>query len=288
MRNFQMSLYALMLVIASLFMFGCGDNEPLDSRGADVPQGQCTIAGATPGAICQAGEGSECGSTNTLVCHCGYWTVRGSAQAGQACQNNIPAETCVPSRSCASGATCTGSNGALKCVCGMWATPDMESKLSCNNQSPNPGTGGSGGSYNPGTGGSSGTPSGTSTAVGIKVYGSATHIWCEGALVEKGNYSSDSVVKFYEPWHSFGCDSFSGSYSCTVNVPNTASLRFQCYLNTAGSSTSGDLVRYTCAYDWQLLPGEVFETTRNGQIVTPALADNLAPKNAANCQLEPL
>lgn len=281
---------------------GCSDNEPFDSNGAqnsngaNVPPGSC----AATGSVCY-NEGGVCG-TNT--CHCGYWVPSCSDQSKATCPSGQqPPATCVPSMACATnGNTCTGASGTLTCTCGMWATPAMQSKMDCTDHSGqggsggNPGNGGNGGS--PSVGGSGGSPNvggnGGSPNVGgsggspnastgyhtfhISILSSAQHIYCQGAQTEV-SYNDDTQVKFLENWHSFGCDSFDGSYDCDVMVQDQAALRYQCYLESP-EAAPGDNVRYTCAFPSQLFPGESFSVDRDGKEVSPIkTAPNLAPES---------
>ncbi len=270
-------LMSLVFVVLSIIgLAACGDNEPkrANSDGTTMPADQCPALGSP-----SAAEGAHCAGN---VVHCGYWVPAQSDAAYAQCQSGSqPASTCNAGSACSTpGSTCNGSAGTLTCYCGFWATPYMQQSVSCESSNPNPGTGGSGGS-SAGTGGtggdgSYGTPASGYDVFHIEVLASAQHIYCEGASTEP-SYGDDVNVKFLEYWHSFGCDSFNGSYSCDVYVPNNAALRFQCYMESPDPQP-GDQVRYTCADPPQLLQGEAFTVTRNGAPVSPQLAANLAPE----------
>ncbi len=265
-----------LLALASMIVIvtGCSENEPFDgnSNGADVPPSGC----AAPGTAC-SNEGGVCGSN---TCHCGFWTVTGSDQCKAQCPNGQqPAPSCVPGLACATnGNTCSGTYGSLTCTCGMWATPDMASKLDCSNH--NPGTGGSGGSGGGsnvggsgggqsvgGSGGGQQAPSGWHT-FHIHVKAAAYHIYCQGANTATA-VGSDGKLKWYQDWHSFGCDSYSGIYDCDVAVMDNAALQWQCYLENPDNSTAvvGDnLIDYTCRDPQSPLVYE-FSVTDDGVLV---------------------
>jgi len=284
-----------MLVLAILTVLGvvgCGDNEPkrANSDGTTMPADQCPALGSGSSA-----EGAKCADR---VVHCGYWVPVGSNAAYENCTggNEPPASTCNAGQACSTpGSTCNGAAGALTCYCGFWATPYMMQSVSCESSNPNPGTGGSGGSSS-GTGGDSGTggsegsygsPATGYDVIHLSILASAQHIYCEGAATEP-SYGDDVNVKFLEYWHSFGCDSYDGSYECDVYVPNDAALRYQCYLESPDPQP-GDQVRYTCAKPTQLMSGEASTATLNGTPVSPQLAANLAPEpspqSSFNCVL---
>ncbi len=269
--------FVVFVVLSVLGIIGCGDNEPktASSNGADMPANQCPALGSP-----SAAEGAVCADRTV---HCGYWVPAQSSAAYAQCQSGSqPASTCNAGSACSTpGSTCNGSAGTLTCYCGFWATPYMMQSVSCE-PSNSGGTGGSGGSNsgtggsNSGSGGSYGSPASGYDTFHIEVLASAQHIYCEGASTEP-SYGDDVNVKFLEYWHSFGCDSFDGSFSCDVYVPNDAALRFQCYMESPDPQP-GDQVRYTCAKPAQLMQGESFTVTRNGAAVSPQLAANLAPE----------
>ncbi|MDQ7814651.1 MAG: hypothetical protein RDU25_02515 [Patescibacteria group bacterium] len=267
-------------VLGIIGLIGCGDNEPkrASSDGTTVPADQCPALGSA-----SAAEGAKCAGN---VVHCGFWVPANSSAAYAACQDNSqPPSTCNAGQSCSTpGVACTDSSGVvLECYCGMWANALMKSQIDCSPSNPNPGTGGSGGSGGSsggtggsGSGGSYGSPASGYDTFHIEVLASAQHIYCEGASTEP-SFGDDVNVKFFEYWHSFGCDSFDGSFSCDIFVPSNAALRFQCYMQNPDPEP-GDQIRYTCANPTQLLQGESFTVSRNGTVVSTDLAANLAPE----------
>ncbi|MFH1620922.1 MAG: hypothetical protein ABIB04_02450, partial [Patescibacteria group bacterium] len=103
----------------------------------------------------------------------------------------------------------------------------------------------------------------------IEVESNSYHVWCEGGAVEAYAPATawDSDILWFEPWHSFGCDAWDqngASYFCSVTVPKNASLRFQCYMNTSGTETAGDNVRYVFANPSQFQSGESVRVWENG------------------------
>lgn len=254
-----------------------------------------------------SGEGVVCKNGN--VCHCGRWYPKSLADT--ACPGTDDDPTC-DDVTCPNGTHCEDASGHLSCEpdgaggaggsagasgsggsagdqgisCDTVTCPagthceETSGHLACEPD----GTGGAGGSSGTGgTGGSGGSPVGTrSVTIEVLTGYLVDHIWCEGAEVEQFDHDSDLQTQFYEAWYSFGCDSFDGGYSCTVQVPGDRALRFQCYLKTPGTSQSGDLVRYTCASPAQLQSGETFDVSAPYVLVT-----NLDPdKPGKNCQVD--
>lgn len=210
--------------------------------------------------------------------------------------SNSGGNACTPGRriSC----TCDdGSNGAQTC------NDDGASYGECHcNSSTSTGPSASSSS---GAGGSGDTGSYT---VEFKLHAYAYHLFCYGAEVDA--YSPDvpdQDIDWDQAWQSFGHDAFgptvpSGQtppitwidYDVVVTVPNTSSLRAQCYINTAGSETSGDNVRYAFSDPSQFQSGEWVQVNHNGNLVYPPsgptafLVPNLAPQGySENIQVNP-
>lgn len=286
------SLKFVLLVVVAVVFAGCSENEPFsgNSNGANEPQGGCTQTGGT----C-SNEGGVCGAN---TCHCGYWVPTGSAQCGQQCPNGQqPAASCVPGLACSpNGNTCSGSYGSLTCACGMWATANMLGKLDCSGAG---GSGGSGGGSNVGgsgggqsvggSGGGAQAPTGWHT-FHVHVKATGYHIYCQGANTATAP-GSDGKLKWYEDWHSFGCDSYNtGIYDCDVPVRDNAALQFQCFVeNTDPSVTVGDnLLDYTCRTPQSPLVYE-FRVTDDGKLVQSIpLVPNGSPQSGQgfyNCTI---
>lgn len=277
-------------VLAALLVAGCF-NE------ATLPDGSGGTGANGPG-VCNKdvgdqcfGEGAECGD---LVCHCGGWMHEDDPDLDDAC-GGPPPNPCVAGMACTGeGASCDG----LTCHCGMWMSPQYVGGITC-------GSGGNGSGGSTGTGGSGAT----TYNVTFEVTGNAYHIWCEGGFVEA--YAPDvpdDQVTWYGPWHSFGNDTFGPqmppgqhpgnewlTHSVTVTVQSNASLRAQCYLNTNGAETSGDLIRYAFADPTQLQSGESVKVfhSKYGQVYPPQgqhayLTQNLDPQGfSENLQVDP-
>lgn len=294
---------SLVSIAIAFVAVSCSENEGFDanSNGANVPPEACPALGST----C-TNEGGECGPN---TCHCGFYVPSNSAQCKAECPDGKqPADTCVPSKACLpNGNTCEGASGKLTCACGMWATPAMIENMDCSPDN-NPGTGGSGGTG--GTGGTGGGSnvggSGGSSNVGgsgggqtapsgwhqfhIHVKASAYHIYCQGANTAQA-VGSDGVLKWYQDWHSFGCDSYDGVYDCDVAVMDGAALQFQCYVENSDDSTQvvGDnLIDYTCRVPVSPLVHE-FRVTDDGVLVqTIPLVTNGSPQSGQgfyNCNV---
>lgn len=275
----------------------CGENmchcgtwmnrgNPACSQACTQPPPDTTSC--TTGMAC-SGEGIQCANGN--ICHCGRWTP--PSLTDTECPGGTRRPTCND-LTCPAGTYCEPRNGGLACV------PTNTG-----------GTGGSGG--NAGSGGSGGSPAmscdtvrcpeathcteesgdiecvpNVTTTVGthdvtITIHSGepVDHIYCEGGEVAQGDLSKDTSAQWYTGWYSFGCDSFDGSYSCTVQVHNDRDMRFQCYLKAPESLISGDRVRYTCS-DVPLHSGESF--TVSGPY---SLVQNLDPEfPGKNCQVD--
>ncbi len=258
----------------SVGLVACGENEGSNSNGAITPPSTC----ASIGSAC-VGEGSVCG---TSTCHCGFEVPASSAAASQPCQQQ---NTCTVGMACAAGSSsCNG----LDCYCGFWATKEMEQKFSCGSGGSG-GTGGSGGSGGAsgqaGTGGAAPAPSGTHSLHISIVSPHSTHIWCEGAASEI-NEAAGANVKFYENWHSFGCDSYDGKYDCDIAVQSGTEEQFQCYLLDPEDKPADaqDDLRYTCASPAQFVSGESFSTSIDGTVVNVDLIANASPANQTKVQ----
>jgi hypothetical protein len=251
------------------------------SGGSSSSSGNPNGGGKCPnvGANCFS-EGAHCSADN-LTCHCGQWLE--AADAHGSCENQNP-NTCKAGMACGGeGASCSG----FTCHCGMWMNPDLTGNVTC-------GSGGSSSSSSGSTG--SGSPSGTPVHDLVLVVnsGEAYHLWCEGAQVDPYAVGADQNIHWLEAWHSFGCDSFDGSFSCPVSFGPNASLRFQCYLNTAGNETSGDNIRYVYADPSQMHNGENYAVTEDGSKTLTLgtqkfyLVTNLAPNGfSENAQIDP-
>lgn len=282
-RVLAMSVLTSLVLVAGCYNDASqnGDGTGGDGAGGSTSSGDnCPAVGDN----CYS-EGSDCESaTRSMVCHCGEWVEEDDAD--NACNNQDP-DTCKAGMACSGSGSCDG----LVCHCGMWMNPAYTGNVTCN-----------------GDGGSGGGSSGGTYTVTFTVHGNAYHIWCEGGAVEA--YApdvSDDQIQWYEYWHSFGGDTFGPEmppgqhpgqewldHSVTVTVPTNASLRAQCYLNTNGTETSGDLVRYAFADPTQLMSGEWVSVTRNGSSVYPPqgpdayLVNNLDPQGfSENLQIDP-
>jgi len=270
MKNLSF-LFAMCAVLVSS---ACSDNEPVDARGATSAT-QCPALGSSCAGILEL---YDCGS----VCRCGYWVTLGSQQAAQQCPSQQPPSTCYVDMGCSGeGSYCSGKQGNLTCHCGRWENPALAS-YSCTPAQQNPGAGGSGGSQ------AVPYPTEGPTRV-VDIYITSphklSHVWCEGAEVMKNDHRPDQQAQWAAGapgvWHSFGCDALNGeSYHCRIETSVANSFRHQCYLNTAGTATSGDLVRYTCANPRQLYTDEQF--LENPQAGPPV--DNL--NGSYNCQID--
>lgn len=233
-----------------------------------------------------SGEGVVCKNGN--VCHCGRWMP--SSLKDLQCFDNDGTGGSGGAGGAGGSAGASGAGGSagdqgiscdtVTCPSGTHCVEGPANHAACE---PN-GTGGAGGSSGTGgTGGSGGSTVGTrSVTIEVATGYLVDHIWCEGAEVVQNDHNPDVQAQWYEAWYSFGCDSFDGGYSCTVQVPGDRALRFQCYLKTPGTSQSGDLVRYTCASPSQLQSGETFDVSSPYVLVT-----NLDPdKPGKNCQVD--
>lgn len=215
----------------------------------------------------------------------------GSTSTGTVC---VPGDTqsCVGPGNCAGGQKCNDAGtGYDACDCGSTTSSSS-------------GTGGNTSTSSSGTGGA------TTYTVEIKVHAYAYHVWCEGGQVEA--YApdlpdNDPAVHWLEAWHSFGNDVWGApvpsgqtpplswlDFDVTLVLPSTSSERLQCYLNSSGSETSGDNVRYAFSDPSQLQAGEWVNVYKNGTLVYPPegaaafLVQNPSPQGfAENLQVNP-
>jgi hypothetical protein len=266
---------------ASTMDDGEGGSGATSSNGGSDPDG---CSNADEGDDC-SGEGSECGD---LVCHCGDWLDEDDSDLDDECSGNT--DDCDEGDSCSTdGATCDG----LVCCNGRWDD-------NCDNTGGN----GSGGNGNGGT-----------YSVNIKVHSYSYHLYCEGAEVEPYTGEADGEIEWFGPWQSLGGDVFGPempagqhpgeewlTYEVNVEVDNDHGLRIQCYLNTNGNETEGDIVRYAFSDPEMFENDEYVEIRRDGNIVydladgdtgsgnTPDayLAENLDPQHFShNLQIDP-